>query len=260
MRPLVVFLVCASCALSGPSAAARSKQGNDLARAKRLFNRAEGHFHKGKIREALQAYQKAYKAKPLPGFHFNIGQCYRSLGDHEKAIHHFERYIMRSTNPRNREDARRLLELSQKELAEQQRVVKQDAEEKPPDLAPESQPVVTPLPPPRKDRPRRLPAAYFWSGVGITAALLAATTVTGALALSHSSKFKDLSTPQDDLQGLKDQGQALSTTASVTFGLGLAMATATTVLYFWTDLASKETAVTAAPLRRGALVTMGGRF
>jgi len=267
MRSLVVFLVCLTTTLGQPAEArSRNHRGRQagVVRAKQLFVKAEAHFQRGQYREALTLYHKAYEAKPLPGFHFNIAQCYSNLGDHEKAVHHFEQYLMRSRNPHNKADARRLLDLSKKALAREEEQEEKAVNEQPPDLEPESRPVITApdLPPRKDDGPRRISAKYFWTGVGVTAVLLATTTVTGALALRQSSKFKDDSTPFDELQGLKNSGERLRTAASVTFGLGLATAAATVILYFWTDFHPTETEATvgASPLSRGAVFSMGGRF
>ena len=49
--------------------------------AKRHYERGEKLFALGKFSDALDEYQKAFDAKPLPGFLFNIGQCYRNLGE-----------------------------------------------------------------------------------------------------------------------------------------------------------------------------------
>ena len=54
--------------------------------AKRHYDRGEKLFAIGKFDEALDEYQKAFDAKPIPDFLFNIGQCYRNLGDYDSAI------------------------------------------------------------------------------------------------------------------------------------------------------------------------------
>jgi hypothetical protein len=101
--------------------------------------------------------------------------------------------------------------------------------------------------------------------------MLVTGTITGAMALQKSSKFKDQDTPYEDLQDLKDSGKTLKTVASVTIGIGAAAAVGTAVLYFFTDFGSKEktdtdteegmeTSVTAAPIIGGGMVTVGGRF
>ena len=54
---------------------------------------AEKLFALGKFDDALDEYQKAFDAKPMPDFLFNIGQCYRNLGDYQQAIFSFKKYL-----------------------------------------------------------------------------------------------------------------------------------------------------------------------
>ena len=71
--------------------------------AKRFYDRGEKLFALGKFDEALEEYQKAYDAKPLPDFLFNIGQCHRNLGDYDAAIFSFKKYLKLEPDADNRE-------------------------------------------------------------------------------------------------------------------------------------------------------------
>jgi tetratricopeptide (TPR) repeat protein len=74
------------------SGAARAA-GDEEKQARALYESAEKKFNVGKFAEALTDYQAAYEAKPLPGFLFNIAQCYRNLGNYERARFFFRRYL-----------------------------------------------------------------------------------------------------------------------------------------------------------------------
>ena len=63
-------------------------------------------FALGKFDEALDEYQKAYDAKPLPDFLFNIGQCHRNLGDYEAAIFSFKKFLKLDPEAPNRDAGR----------------------------------------------------------------------------------------------------------------------------------------------------------
>ena len=76
--------------LAGPGAA-RAENGRDAARAH--FRRAEKAFSLGKFQQALEQYEAAYGLRPLPGLLFNMGQCHKNLGNGERAIFFYERYI-----------------------------------------------------------------------------------------------------------------------------------------------------------------------
>lgn len=61
--------------------------------ARRNFEKGEKLFALGRFDEALEEYQKAFDAKPIPAFLFNIGQCYRNLADYDQAIFAFRKYL-----------------------------------------------------------------------------------------------------------------------------------------------------------------------
>jgi hypothetical protein len=73
---------------------ARADRATELART---YNaRAEKLFSLGMFREAAAEYQRAYVAKPIPDFLYNLGQCHKRLGaveDLERAIFFFESYV-----------------------------------------------------------------------------------------------------------------------------------------------------------------------
>lgn len=58
-------------------------------------------YDTGRFDVAVTHFERAYEIKPAPLLLFNIGQCYRGLGDHEKAAFLFRRYL--SEDPRSKE-------------------------------------------------------------------------------------------------------------------------------------------------------------
>ncbi len=100
-----LLLVVTTCLL----AASGTARGDDARALARQHNaEAEKLFNLGRFREAAAAYQRAYLAKPVPEFLYNIGQCYKRAGgldDLERAIFHFESYSNNSTNPALRLEA-----------------------------------------------------------------------------------------------------------------------------------------------------------
>jgi tetratricopeptide (TPR) repeat protein len=77
--------------------------------AKRHFDRGEKLYTLTKFSEALAAYQEAFDAAPLPAFLFNIGQCYRNLGDYESAIFSYRKYLKLAVDPPNRDQVEQLI-------------------------------------------------------------------------------------------------------------------------------------------------------
>jgi len=106
-RLFLLFVVCLTVAL--PS---RSAHADDPATraARRHFERGEKLFALGKFDDALEEYQTAFDAKPLPGFLYNIGQCYRNLGDYDQAIFSFKKYLKLEPDAPNKEAVETLIE------------------------------------------------------------------------------------------------------------------------------------------------------
>jgi tetratricopeptide (TPR) repeat protein len=109
----VLFVVFAAPAwASDGGAAARARPGRVL------FEQAEAKFNVGRFDEALVDYQAAYDAEPLPAFLFNIGQCYRNMGNYERAQFFFRRYTALDPRSPNRPAAERLIAEMDKLAAE----------------------------------------------------------------------------------------------------------------------------------------------
>ncbi|MEO8705450.1 MAG: tetratricopeptide repeat protein [Kofleriaceae bacterium] len=86
--------------------------------SRRFYERGQKLFNQQKFDEALEQFQKAYDAKPIPDFLFNIGQCHRNLGDYESAIFSFKRFLKLDPDAANRELVERLIEDLQQKIDE----------------------------------------------------------------------------------------------------------------------------------------------
>jgi tetratricopeptide (TPR) repeat protein len=78
--------------------------------ARRHFERGEKLFALGRFDDALDQYQAAFDAKPIPGFLFNIGQCHRNLGDYDQAIFSFKKYLKLDPDAPNRDAVEKLID------------------------------------------------------------------------------------------------------------------------------------------------------
>lgn len=119
--------------------------------AKRHFDRGQKLFTLGKFDDALDEYQKAFDASPIPDFLYNIGQCHRNLGDYEQAIFSFKRFLQLDPEAPNREKVEIIIDELEDKLE------RQGAKEKP------DRP---PPPPPRTDTPI-YKKWWFWTGVAV---------------------------------------------------------------------------------------------
>src|SRR5690606_13492155 len=102
--------------------------------------------------DALEQYQLAYDAAPIPDFLFNMGQCHRNLGDYEAAIFSFRKYLKLVPDAEDREQAEAYIDELEAEQ-EKRNAAKFGFEEKRP---------------PGEDRPVRKPVYkkwWFWTTV-----------------------------------------------------------------------------------------------
>ena len=134
--------------------------------AKRHFERGQTLYTLTKFREALDEYQQAFDARPIPDFLFNIGQCYRNLGDYDAAIFSYKKYLAAAPDAPNRAQVEQLI------VDLQARKDQEDARR----LAPQPPPPRIPAPPPAVAVAAPPPAHpiytrwWFWTGIGVVAA------------------------------------------------------------------------------------------
>ncbi len=123
--------------------------------AKRHFDRGQKLFTLGKFDQALDEYQKAFDASPLPDFLYNIGQCHRNLGDYEQAIFSFKRFLQLDPEAPNREKVELIIDELEGKL-ERDGAKKRREEQQPP----------PPPPPPPGDKPI-YKKWWFWGGLAV---------------------------------------------------------------------------------------------
>lgn len=299
----------------------REARGDEaLRKAKVLFKKAELHFSLGEFKEALKLYKQAYVLKPLPGFHFNLAQCHRNLGQCRLARFHYRQYLALVPKAPNRKVVEELIaECTIKEPswmtsksatqpsaggAASRPTAGAGATQATPETSNEpdgaaasnatpsaadaagggsagqpnngsavAQRTTEPGPPPaaaaspgqRPDRDRSdassTRSVLLWTGVGVTAALLAGAGITGGLGLAKSSEFKDPTTPRGQLSSLEDSGRALLTASVVMMAAGGAAGIATALIYFlYPTAAESRVAVTGVPFNGGGVLSAVGRF
>jgi len=139
-------------------AAPRAVRADDAATklAKKHYDKGEKLFALGRFDTALDEYQKAFDSKPVPAFLFNIGQCYRNLGDFESAVFSFKKYLKLEPDAPNRDKVEKLIEdLEAKQAKGESSRLRVD---KPP-----------PPPPPPQEQPFYT-RWWFWTGVAVVAA------------------------------------------------------------------------------------------
>lgn len=86
--------------------------------AKRAYDRGKKLFELQKFEDALEQFQKAYDAKPIPDFLFNIGQCQRNLGDYQAAVFSFKKFLKLDPETEKREKVEELIEDLERKIDE----------------------------------------------------------------------------------------------------------------------------------------------
>ena len=164
-------LIAASAAAAEPSVA-------DRVSAKGEYQRAQKSYDLGDFKTALAGYSEAYRLDPRPAFLFNIGQCHRMLGEHERAAFFFDRFLSFYPAGKAPND-----KLARELLAEEEAILKAPPPAAPllpaPEPAPALEPVPFPTPAPLlAPQPEPVVAKsdsvatkwWLWTAVGVVAA------------------------------------------------------------------------------------------
>jgi tetratricopeptide (TPR) repeat protein len=234
------------------------------ARAKALFERAETHFSVGEFEQARRLYAAAYKAKQLPALLFNIGQAHWQLGQCKKARFHYQQYLLRTPGvgaARRARVAKLITSCKAKPAPASQPTASSQPSSKP--VAPTSLSTRTPASRAVADPVSAISRSWFWIGAGTTAALLATGVVTALVAQSKNDEYLDSSTSIPERRALRDDGRTFETVSWIAFGAATAAAIGSVVLYLLSRQQTERppsTSLGAAPIRRGALVTLRGAF
>ena len=99
---------------------ATTARADDAQKARDLFTQGNTYFDLGQFDKAIDAWQNGYQLKNDPGFLYNIAQAYRTMGDAQKAIFFYKRYLSNSPKARNRSEVEQKIEALQKQLSVQE--------------------------------------------------------------------------------------------------------------------------------------------
>jgi hypothetical protein len=99
---------------------ATTARADDAQKARELFTQGNTYFDLGQFDKAIDAWQNGYQLKNDPGFLYNIAQAYRTMGDAQKAIFFYKRYLSNSLKARNRSEVEQKIEALQKQLSVQE--------------------------------------------------------------------------------------------------------------------------------------------
>jgi tetratricopeptide (TPR) repeat protein len=165
--------------------------------ARMHHKKAVVHFNLDEWKDAAAEFKEAYRLHSDPLFLFNIGQCYRKLGDQGEALSYYKKYLRTAPHAANRAEVERRVEELEAAMAAASKsreapppnvLAPPDAQDLPraapslPDFVPPPPAAVVatqPLPPEPAPVYKRW---WFWAGVGGAVA----AGVTAAVLLSAS--------------------------------------------------------------------------
>lgn len=120
---VLAILACASLARAQDESEAVRQQAREIARG------ATAEYNLSHFEEALRRFEQAYAVFPAPQLLFNIGQCHRELGNHERAVFFYERYLSEMPDAPNAATVRELLVEERAALETEEAEAAQRAEE-----------------------------------------------------------------------------------------------------------------------------------
>lgn len=238
----ILFVLCA--------AASNARADDPIARPKSaaaLDHLAKGsdHYKKGELAEAAAEYEMGAAIEAAPIFDYDLGQCYRRLGDDEKAVDHYEKFLAVDSRPGERtEVVKKFVAQMREELDAKKKVEVPEPEPAPPVV------VTVPLPAPRMSEAS---PPIWWPSYASGGFAVAAIGV-GAYELHLDGRGTCGAAPPVQCQKLYNTAVLGWTTIGVgTLAAGFAT-------YWFVRQWQKEPVVTIAPTSSGATITAVGRF
>ncbi|HKA91650.1 MAG TPA: hypothetical protein VKE22_28500 [Haliangiales bacterium] len=266
MRVLCAAILTFLCA----TAAAAPPAKGDLDKAKAHFRAGETAYRAGDYDKAIVEYQAAYVLVMRPQLLFNLGAAYRRKGevtgaasDKRQALEYYRKYVEAEPDGKGAADAKRFIEILERETAEPSPAEPAPAPE-PPGPPPEPAPVAS-APPAATDVAAERPRATYRVAGAITAgagvALVAAGVYFGLRAKSLSNELSDLADGGTWDQSKYDAGRAANRNMYIFGGLGVAALAGGAVLYFVLGREREPgVAVLPAAAPQGGGLQVVGRF
>ena len=86
-----------------------SAHAEDKTKARAAYQIGTQHYDLAEYQEALTAFKEAYRNYEDPTILYNIGQCYRQLGDKEQAIRFYRTYLIKQPDSARKDEVRGMI-------------------------------------------------------------------------------------------------------------------------------------------------------
>jgi tetratricopeptide (TPR) repeat protein len=173
-----------------PSRAEARKPGSKAAYEKHMAAARKSYAEK-EYEKAIEGFEKAFAAHPDPKIHFNLAQSHRLLGHEAQALEHYRKFL--AAIPGIEEFTSEKKEAMTAEVEKRIAALEESlrpASEPDPAPDPESRPEPDPVPVAPAGEVPLLKRWWFWTGVGVTAALTLGTVWAGTRALSANDDWE----------------------------------------------------------------------
>lgn len=249
----------------------------DDAKAKELYELGNQRYEEGRYREAIEAFEEAYRLSERPALLYNLANANERMGNLKAAIRHLEDYLPHSDAAERGTIERRLTSLRSRTAETSDESATSPGAAVPAPVPTPSDDPSSPPPPPvstttSADSPSTgngLPITGFvLLGVGLAGVVTG--SILGAMTLSARSDAEDGCAGElctADGRAAIDREENLALGTDIALGLGGAAAiTGAVLLIVWgvgdDDPAGGDRAwfISPSPTVGGAAVTVGGTF
>src|SRR5678815_3855263 len=167
--PLLAAVLAAGICTAPARAAAQPKgaaKNDPKAEALELFNQSADLYRQGKFDEAAKLLEKAYAIHPEPVLLYNLGRAYEGLGENQKAVDAYTRYLKDAPDAKDRGALEKRIETLKAQIEKDKKFAEREAEA----AKPEDLDQTTPEPPKPVETRTEASGAGVWpwvvTGVG----------------------------------------------------------------------------------------------
>jgi iron complex outermembrane receptor protein len=109
MRRVLLRVLVITVALGAAAPVAMAQTAAQKKQAKQHFDEGKTLFNLAKFREAIAEFERSYRLFTAPEILFMIGQCHNQLGEPDKALFYYRRYLAEKPNAKNREEVEAII-------------------------------------------------------------------------------------------------------------------------------------------------------